>query len=67
MKTKVIYRVYARQKGCAEWISQESSDNPEDVIYWAQRNNERNAKEFEAGAGREYIAVKATTEFSLLS
>lgn len=65
-QSEVMYRVYARYKGTSEWIPQESSENKEDVLYWAQRNNERNAKTFEEGAGREYIAVKETRTYELL-
>lgn len=65
-RTETVYRVYARQKGCAEWIPQESSENGNEVVFWAKRNNDRNAREFEEGAGREFIAVRATTTFELL-
>lgn len=58
---KVMYYVYARYKGTEKWFQQESSTSKEDVIYWAQRNNEH-----AEGAGREYIAVKATTTFEAL-
>lgn len=63
---EVMHYVYARYKGTAKWFQQESSTNKEDVIYWAQRNNERNAETYVEGAGREYIAVKATTTFETL-
>lgn len=63
---EVMYCVYARYKGTEKWFQQESSTNKEDVIYWAQRNNERNAETYVGGAGREYIAVKATTTFETL-
>lgn len=66
MTTEVIYYVLARQKGCRRWFVHESSDEAKDAIESAKRNTDRNDTEFEPGAGREYVAVKATTTYERL-
>lgn len=66
LQDEVMFFVYSRQIGSDQWHVQESSRNEEDVIYWRDRNIARNSRDFESGAGRDYIAVKRVSTFTVL-
>ncbi len=67
-KPEVTYALYARQlPDGTEWHEQETTRDESDARYWLERNRKHNAAIFEAGAGREYVLVKRTTTFELLS
>lgn len=63
----VMYVIFHRIKGCVEWYPAESYEDETEALTRTHGLTERNERDWASGAGREYICVKRTSTFEILS